>query len=55
MYPLDKVKPAPVKLDDYDDIVDANGKAFFKGPDATWLAVDKSNAHTSSTVPTWLQ
>lgn len=46
MYPLDKVKPAPVKLDDYDDIVDANGKAFFKGPDATWLAVDKSNAHT---------
>ncbi|MBF0196888.1 MAG: sulfatase [Planctomycetes bacterium] len=45
MYPEDKVKIAPCKMDDHDDILNPDGKPAFKGPDATWLAVDKTDSH----------
>jgi arylsulfatase A-like enzyme len=45
MYPEENVKIAPFKLDDYDDILNPDGKPAFKGPNVTWMAVEKSNAH----------
>jgi len=44
MYPLDKIKPAPFRRDDLDDIVRPDGKPIFK-PGARFLLADKTNMH----------
>lgn len=46
MYPLEDVEVAPVKMDDYDDILRPDGKPVFRNvPDATWMAAEASGSH----------
>lgn len=46
MYPLDQVEIAPVKMDDYDDILTSDGEPIFKTiPQDTWKAADLTGSH----------
>jgi len=44
MYPLEKITPAPVKPGDLDDILDRNGKPFFK-PSIRWKLAERHQMH----------
>jgi arylsulfatase A-like enzyme len=47
LYPLDKIKQVPIKYDDLDDIVRADGKPIFK-PGDRFLLAEKTGMHKNA-------